>query len=114
MAENVIQAMTVTASLLKHDLDEGQIAAWLEIFCQSGDHPDDVLTLFTRGRLSWTWWPKPHDVLEELRTLRAKRQADQRLITDERAWAVDGSEHIDRWRKQRLAKLTSSIGKKVK
>lgn len=107
--------MTVTAGLLKHDLDEAQIAAWLELFCEDGVHPDDVIVLFTRGRRHWDWWPKPVDVLPELTAQRdRRRKAETRLITDEQAWAVDGADHIKRFRDQRLAKLTAKVGRKLK
>ena len=111
----IVESMTRTASLLKHDLDELQIDDWLDIFRQERIHPDDIVDTFNAGRRHWEWWPKPFDILPELRRLRDhRRQSETKQIGDDKAWAVDGSEHIKRFREQRLAKLTSSIGKKIK
>lgn len=111
----IVESMTRAASLLKHDLDELQIDDWLDIFRQERFHPDDIVDTFNAGRRHWEWWPKPFDILPQMRKLRDHRDgASTRLLEDDKAWAVDGSEHIKRFRAQRLSKLTRSIGSKIK
>ncbi len=112
-----MEALTRTATILKHDLDELQIDDWVDIFRIERLHPDDIVDVFNAGRRQWEWWPKPFDILPELRRLRDTRDKT-RLITDEQAWAVPMPDDLKAWRnrkeKAKLDKFMGKVGKPIK